>query len=378
MITLKPVLRDNEVCILIQNPLANDIWCAVRNFEGRIYSSSMRCWYIVYDPSLLARLISMLERFDSVGLSDEELAKILPATGPQDLVQHVKDVVVPSDYKEKLQVLRYSKSAQVNYVIQFEKFLQFLLPRAADDITAADVDRYLLYLVNDCRVSLSTQNQAINAIKFYLEKVKKGKREVYYIDRPRKVFQLPTVLSHEEISALLAQVKNRKRLCLLCMIYSTGLRISEVLSLRPSDIDTDRMVVFVHAGKGKKDRITILSAFALELLTIYREEYNPKTWLFEGPGGNAYSARSVNNIIKAACLKAGIGKKVSAHTLRHSFATHLLERGTDLRYIQALLGHESSKTTERYAHVTKRGFEQLISPLDYLFSAKAIKHNKEI
>jgi integrase/recombinase XerD len=162
------------------------------------------------------------------------------------------------------------------------------------------------------------------------------------------------------------------------MLYSSGLRISELLDLKPVDIDPDRKVIYVRGGKGNKDRITVLSLVAYSLLVHYLELYHPKTWLFEGPEGNPYSPRSLNKVIHKSAALAGIAKKVSAHTLRHSFATHLLEHGTDLRYIQALLGHESSKTTERYAHVTRKGFEQIVSPLDYLANRLTLEGNKEI
>lgn len=174
------------------------------------------------------------------------------------------------------------------------------------------------------------------------------------------------VLSEDEIKALLYATKNIKHRCLMFMLYSSGLRMSELLKLKWSDIDPDRNVVYLRGAKGNKDRITVLSKIAYEYLRHYVDLYQPATWLFEGPNKGKYSQGSVNKIIYKCSALAGIKKHVSAHTLRHSFATHLLEHGTDLRYIQALLGHESSRTTERYTHVTKRGFERLISPLDNL------------
>ena len=153
--------------------------------------------------------------------------------------------------------------------------------------------------------------------------------------------------------------------------------MGELLKLRYNDIDSARGVIEIKNGKGSKDRITLLSALAYKSIVQYMAIYKPEHWLFEGPDKEPYSARSVNNIIKRSGTKAGICKNISAHTLRHSFATHLLERGTDLRYIQLLLGHESSKTTERYLHLTKKGFEQLVSPLDNL-ADKAIFDNNGI
>lgn len=277
--------------------------------------------------------------------------------------------------------MRYSKATCDNYVIQFRKFLEHIYPKGATEIVEKDIRDYLLYLIKTKAVSISTQNQAINSIKFYLEQVQQGERRVYYAERPRKEIKLPTVLSEEEIKALFESTRNIKHKAILFLIYSGGLRMSEILNLKWDDIDTSRSVINIRNGKGKKDRITLLSKLALGYLQEYRKLYKPAVWIFEGGVGKPYSARSINKIIKRSGKLCCISKNISAHTLRHSFATHLLERGTDLRYIQTLLGHESSKTTERYAHVTKRGFDKLISPLDSLMSGSNVdpgKTNKEI
>ena len=174
------------------------------------------------------------------------------------------------------------------------------------------------------------------------------------------------MLSEEEISSILKVTTNLKHKAILMTIYSAGLRISEAIKLKIKDIDSDRMQIRVEQSKGKKDRYTILSAKLLLVLREYFKEYIPKDYLFEGQKGEQYSDRSIQLILKDACAKAKITKKASVHTLRHSFATHLLEHGTDLRYIQSLLGQERSKTTEIYTHVTTKGFDQIKSPLDKL------------
>ncbi len=278
----------------------------------------------------------------------------------------MEDPEIPTAYIETLQRMRYSEATLQGYCSQFKIFLKHIFPRTHKDIDSEMVHKYLLHLAETKKVSISTQNQAINSIKFYLEHVLRGERQVYYLDRPRKDWKLPTVLSEEEMKALLFATQNIKHRCLMFMLYSSGLRISELLRLRWKDIDRDRMLVYIHAAKGNKDRITLLSRVAYDYLVHYMDFYQPTTWLFEGPDKGPYSASSVNKVIHHCAKLAGIHKNVSAHTLRHSFATHLLERGTDLRYIQTLLGHESSHTTERYTHVTKKGFEKLISPLDNL------------
>ena len=174
------------------------------------------------------------------------------------------------------------------------------------------------------------------------------------------------MLSEEEVTLILNATQNLKHKALLITIYSAGLRISEVINLKIKDIDSQRMQIRVEQGKGKKDRYTLLSAKNLQLLRKYFIEYKPKIWLFEGANGEMYSKKSIQIMLKKAVDKVGIKKHITVHTLRHSFATHLLEAGTDLRYIQSLLGHANSKTTEIYTHITTKGFDQIKSPLDNL------------
>jgi len=225
---------------------------------------------------------------------------------------------------------------------------------------------FLQYLVIDRKISTSYQNQSINSIKFYYERVLGGKRKVYFVERPRKEKTLPVVLNESEIINTIKQVKNIKHKAIIMLTYSSGLRLHELLNLKIEDIDSKRMQVFVRQAKGKKDRYTLLSKKVLPVLRQYFKDYKPREWLFEGAKGKQYSESSVQTIVTEAYRRAGIKKKASTHTLRHCFGTHLLENGTDLRYIQALMGHASSKTTEIYTHITSKGFDQIENPLDKL------------
>ena len=372
IITLSPLWHNNQLCIAIGGRLRGDAFNVVNITSGRKYSKTHQCYYIPFTREVLIRLRAELNKYCNVELKGwGEKGKPLP-----DVLEKAW-VSVPTIYAETLIQLRYSEATIKNYEVQFKKFLGYIYPRLADSITQEDIHKYLFYLVNDRKVSHSTQNQAINSIKFYLEWVNKGERQVYYVERPRKERLLPTVLSEGEVMAILKSTTNLKHKCILCMLYSAGLRRSELLKLKAKDIDYQRNLILVRRGKGGKDRVTLLSQVTYAILVRYLEIYQPKEFLFEGADGQPYGERSVNSIVKRSAARAGIVKNVSPHTLRHSFATHLLERGTDLRYIQELLGHESSKTTERYTHVTKKGFEQLVSPLDNLFQksnlAKPIK-----
>lgn len=266
----------------------------------------------------------------------------------------------------KLKELRYSEQTIKSYKSLFEELINYYPTHEIDKINEPMIIAFCQYLVIDRKVSASYQNSAINAIKFYYEKVLGGQRKLYALERPSHEKSLPSVLSTQEVTAILKEVNNLKHKVILTVIYSAGLRIGELINLKIKDIDSERMQIRVSNGKGKKDRYTLLSPKTLELLRLYFKKYKPREYLFEGQEGGQYAARSVQTFFQETCKKVGIKKKVSVHTLRHSFATHLLENGTDLRYIQALLGHESSKTTEIYTHVTTKGFDQIKSPIDNL------------
>lgn len=203
----------------------------------------------------------------------------------------------------------------------------------------------------------------LNAIKFYYERVLGQPRQLYDM-RPRRGKQWPEVLSEDEVKRLLSSVQNLKHRCILMLIYSTGLRLSESVNVRLDDMLLDRKQIFIKGGKGKKDRYVILSAKLLDHLLKYRQLHQPRYWLFEGMHGERYSPRSVQQIMRRAVKESGVNPFATVHTLRHSFAPHMLERGTDLRYIQHVLGHGSIKTTERYLHVRKDAEEKLRSPLE--------------
>ncbi len=372
MISIEPLLHKNEIWICFRGYLKGEAYTIVNSYPGRCYSATNRCYHIPYSKASLSEISIALGKVCEVQLlkwGDKEVLEKIRGNDP---------VSVPLPYHETLIKLRYSPATLENYEAQFKQFLRFILPKNSEEFSETDIHDYLLHLINERKVSISTQNQAINSIKFYLEHVKHKERQVYYLDRPLKEYKLPTVMSEEEVSSLFQEIKNLKHKCIVLLLYSAGLRMSELLSLTKNDIDVDRGIINVRNGKGRKDRITLLSKVAYQHLVQYYAQYVPKHWVFEGPDGKEYSARSVNNIIKAGAAKAGIKKTISAHTLRHSFATHLLENGTDLRYIQDLLGHENSKTTERYTHVTKKGFGKLLSPLDSMMSKITLDSNKDI
>lgn len=325
----------------------------VKTLPGRAWSESEKCWHLPYRSDYLAYL---KQAFSG-------LAEILP---DKPAIVYNAQHALPPEYLEQLKLKRYSRSTIKTYLAHFNLFLAHYGQRSPDGITRDEIRRYLLYLINERQVSGTYQNQAINAIKFYYEQVLKHPRTVYDLPRARKETKLPLVLSEEDVAGILDRTDNLKHRTLLSLIYSAGLRLSEAVNLQISDIDSNRRLITIRSGKGLKDRVTVLSDSVLSLMREYYRRYKPKRYLFEGVDGGKYSPRSVQKIFAAACQKAGINKRATVHTLRHSFATHLLEHGTDLRYIQELLGHNSSKTTEIYTHVSKQSLGKIISPLDRL------------
>lgn len=263
---------------------------------------------------------------------------------------------VPDEYLTKLELKRYALNTCKVYISHFEKFINYYNTIEVNEITEHEIQEYLKYLVQR-QNSVSYINQAINSIKFYYEVVLGMPNRFYSIERPFKQKKLPDVLSKEEIISMISFTTNIKHKCIISLLYSSGLRRSELLFLKPEDIDSKRMLIKVKQAKGNRDRYTILNRSVLEDLRTYYKIYTPKNYLFEGIESNTpYSESSVLKVVTRAAKKAGITKKVHPHMLRHSFATHLLEEGTDLRYIQALLGHQSSKTTEIYTHVAVKSF----------------------
>jgi integrase/recombinase XerD len=353
--------------IKLEFPYDQDLIKTVKLIEGIKWSKSNNCWHIEINQKNLSKIITGL---NGIARIENELIFEKPfiQTGGKYYPINSNQVKIkkqcPSSYLEKLKLRRYSENTIRIYTYMFEDYINFFPEKEIDELSEKDIKEYQLYLVKEKNVSESFQNQSVNAIKFYYEKVKLGNRKIYELERPRISKKLPNILSEEEIQDILQKTSNLKHKCIIFIIYSGGLRLSEVINLKLTDINSQRKLIHIRGGKGKKDRITLLSEKALIILREYYKKYKPKEWLFEGQTGTNYSARSVNNLLKLACKKAGIKNGVSPHTLRHSFATHLLERGTDLRYIQNLLGHESSKTTELYTHITKRGLDKIRNPLD--------------
>lgn len=272
---------------------------------------------------------------------------------------------LPPGFMEKLRQVRYSDHTVRVYTTYFRDFQEYFEGCDIDRITPEEINGYLVFLINEKGISTCQQNQRINAIKFYYEKVLGQPRRCYAVSRAKREKTLPDVLSKEEVRAILSAVVTDLRFwCMFSVLYSAGLRISELLALKPDDINVSRSLIRVRQGKGRKDRFTLLSKPLIKKLTEYRELYKPKVWLFERTPGKQFTESIVSKRLKAAAQEAGITKRIYPHLLRHSFATHLIEQGTDLKIVKELMGHNSIRTTEIYVHIADTFKSNIKSPLD--------------
>ncbi|MGA9637285.1 tyrosine-type recombinase/integrase [Flavobacterium sp.] len=323
-----------------------DLIIRIKQIDGARWSQSLLAWHIPDNDK-------NRERFKIKLLSHS-----LPS--PEGITQIEK-------FKQWMRSKRYAESSIATYSEALKSFLVFYREKPITEITNEDVIIYNNEYILKNKLSESYQNQTVNAIKLFFQTIRETKMMIDKIHRPKRAKVLPNVLSKEEVKSILEAHSNLKHKTMLSMIYSCGLRRSELLNLKFSDIDSKRNIVLLKNAKGKKDRIAPLSPKILAMLREYYIEYKPKIWLFEGQNaGEQYSEQSLQSVLKQALKKAGNTKPVTLHWLRHSYATHLLESGTDLRYIQELLGHSSSKTTEIYTHVSTKNIQQIKSPFDDL------------
>ena len=270
-------------------------------------------------------------------------------------------------FKNYMNYRRYSENTIKTYSDALEVFFRFFQNKKLESLTIEDIIQFNNDYILRKNLSSSYQNQVINAVKLFYRNRFNKTMEVDFIQRPRREKRLPNVLSKEEVKSILEAPTNLKHRAMLSLIYACGLRRSELLNLTLTDILSNRNLLFIRQSKGKKDRVVPISNRLIDILREYYKAFKPKAWLFEGQFPNTkYSEKSLENVLKQSLTKTKISKKVSLHWLRHSYATHLLENGTDLRYIQEILGHSSSKTTEIYTHVSTKNIQKIISPFDYL------------
>jgi site-specific recombinase XerD len=381
-ITLTPFHYRGQECIGLVCLLERELELLIRKIKGVKWCGEKNCWYLPLSKESYLTIKEALK--EKATLNSEPLRRYLEQRkAVQPLLKKPKVTkaraqllldfpLCPENleafkrYQALLKLKAYSDATTNTYSKAFHYLLRLLVSLPVSSLTKKQVEAYLLWLMDKRGYTEAGIHTTVNALKFYFEKVEGRQAEFYDLPRPRKAHKLPDILAEEEIATLIRETDNLKHRALLMASYSAGLRVSELVTLKKTDIDSKRMMIHIRGAKGKKDRMVPLSKRLLETLRQYVAEYKPKEYLFEGKGGAPYSTRSAQEVLKVAKQKAGILKKGSIHSLRHSYATHLLEGGTDVRYIQSFLGHNSLKTTMLYTHVSKLKIESIQSPLDKL------------
>ena len=405
-ITLQPLHHRNQECIGIYVKANTKINNALNKKAGAKWSRTQCCWYIPFSRQnydLLREVLTGMAEIDNTALrqylanrkKDDSKSPEPPETQqrlgereqnaalfskqavvnnqslqvkrgnvPVEKIHPVNAHVIP-DMEQRLRLRGYSASTRKTYLNEVSVFLRMIKMHRADDFSTQRIKDYLQYCAVKLKLTENTLHSRINALKFYYEQVLKREKFFWDIPRPKKASLLPQVLSKEEVIRLLKVIENVKHKTMLMLGYACGLRVSEITALEIKDMDEERRLLFIRRAKGKKDRMVSLSPVMLVMLRKYTAQYKPIKFLFEGQTtGTAYSTRSLESIIKAAKDKACIHKTGSMHMLRHSFATHLLDKGTDVVFIQKLLGHNDLKTTLRYLHVTNKDMLNILSPLE--------------
>ena len=358
--------------IHLPKPMIQNYLSVIKNIHGRKWNDRFFVWEIPktiisvrfiekHLPNLVhwacAVKNDLPERIDAPDAPNFEPKYQKP------VAKHEEEVTA---LEQTLMLRRLSSETIKTYKSCLRQFFIYYDDIEPSQLSRQQIDAYILYRIKKGHFSESMQNQTLSALKWYYAETIHQEYKVENIIRPKNPFKLPHVFTETEIEKLLNALTNIKHKCILAIIYSAGLRLGETTRLTLTDLNAETGRLFVRGGKGKKDRYTILSPQVAEKIAAYKATYQPIEWLFEGQTGGQYSKRSIQELFTNAKLKSRVNPHGTVHTLRHSFATHLLESGLDLRYIQDLLGHESSKTTEIYTHITKIGWDKIKSPIDKL------------
>jgi site-specific recombinase XerD len=386
-ITFLPLFHKQSEQIGLQFERSAELNNLIKKIIGIKWSASNKCWYLPLNPDSYKKVHKALAGKAALHITElkkylekrNKVASTIPVL-PGKIISKVKttsqvwklsneNITALEKFIEQLKLKSYSPSTIRTYRNEFLQLLQLLKTKPVNELKTDELKRYMVYAMEKEGIKENTAHSRLNALKFYFDKVLGRDKFFWEIPRPKKAHQLPKIFSQDEIAAIINSIKNKKHKVMLMLAYSAGLRISEVVTLKTFEIDSKRMTIFITAAKGKKDRLVTLSPVLLVMLREYALEYKPdkRGYLFEGSTkGNPYSTRSLQEVMQYAKKKAGVMKPGSIHCLRHSFATHLIEKGTDVTMIQKLLGHNDIKTTLIYLHTSNKDLLKIISPLDDL------------
>ena len=380
---MKPLYHRGQESIGINFKNDASLNLVVRKLPSVKWSQSNRCWYVPLNPVSYKQICQALEGRSA--LDNTELKKYLEkrkrvaATIPATLKKSISKPIINSPvwklnkennvalekFIEHLKLKAYSLSTIRTYRNEFLQLLQLLKKKNVNDLSIDDLKRYMVYAMEKEGIKENTAHNRLNALKFYFEKVLGKEKFFWELPRPKKQHLLPGVLNKEDVALIINAVNNLKQKTILMLTYACGLRVSEVVRIEIPDVDSKRMILHIKNAKGKKDRVVGISPTILVMLRAYYKEYKPKKWMFEGQNiGEHYSIRSIQTVLQTAKNKAGVLKPGGMHALRHSFATHLLDKGIDVVMIQKLLGHNDIKTTLRYLHVTNKDLGKIVSPIE--------------
>ncbi len=362
-VLLKKAIHRDAIQLLAVFKYNDFIKLALKS-AGYRWSQTLKAWYINFSPEAVEQLKQLLQnrvifKLDTSIFEHIQLKPIRKNRNLNDV-----SITLLEAYEKYLIGKRYSESTIKTYTTFMADFLDYVGATPIEEITNRTVELFIEDVFIPRKYSISTHRQLISALKLFKAFYPECKIDEVQLKRPKKSKILPIVLSKEEIVDLLRCTKNLKHRAVLAMIYSAGLRISELINLELRNIDIDRRQILVKNSKGRRDRNIILAESFVPLLYNYLNSYVPETYFVEGKPGEKYSAESIRSFLKRSCTLANITKRVTPHTLRHSYATHLLENGIDLRYIQELLGHAKPETTMIYTHVSKKDLLKIESPLD--------------
>lgn len=373
IIKIEKISHRNQSVIGLFFKYNNELIGIVKKLPDRKWSATKKCWYIPFREDYQSVLthqfknIADLKFIESVAVNFKNPPDLKYKAPYKDRLD--KDT---ASYLKELAGLmqgrRYSDSTVKNYISLLETFFGYYHDKSPDEICLDDIERYNFEVIIKHKYSVVYQRQLVNALKVYFKYFPNESFQIGELERPKNEMKIPEILSHSEVLRLLMATPNLKHRSILVLLYSSGFRISELINLKIADIDFDRKQLRIRQSKGKKDRMVTLSPRIYSLINDYLNSYQPKIYMFNGQKGGRYTSSSVRHFLAKATKKAGIKKRVSPHTLRHCYATHLLESGVDLKYVQELLGHSRPETTQIYLHVTQKKLMAVASPIDTLLN----------
>jgi integrase/recombinase XerD len=382
-VILKPLYHRGQESIGIYFENSASLNSIVKKLPKAKWSQTNKCWYVPLGKEDFQHISKTLQGIAAINYQElkiylekrKTVTSIKKSSGQKPVVTSqapslslvTNDNLQQVEWMVKTLLLKaYSQNTIRLYKDEMMTLIKLLGDKPVQSLKKEHIKSYLLWQLQTKKYSETKVHTTMNALKFYFEQVLGNEKIFIEIPRPKKPFQLPSVHSEQQVKKIIDAKENMKHKTMLMTGYSAGLRISEIINLKIKDIDSSRMVITIRQAKGKKDRQVPLSLKLLEQLRIYYKTYKPKIYLFEGADGGQYAIRSLQNVFQSAKKGSGNNKPGGMHSLRHSYATHLMEGGTDIRIIQELLGHNSIKTTQRYTHVSKQQIGKVQSPLDKL------------